>query len=154
MKKKTCCVTGHRDIPVDQIDYVTMELRKAIQQAVDDRFTHFISGFAEGVDLIFAAIVAELKVKHPISLEAAIPYEGRMRKSDPTFQKLIGCCDLVKVHSEKYSKDCFMKRNRYMAERSKRVIAVWDGRNTGGTTATIKYAKHLGKEVYVTRIST
>lgn len=59
MEEKTCCVTGHRDIPVDRLAYVEQELRREVQAAIEDGFTRFISGFAEGVDLMFAAIVAE-----------------------------------------------------------------------------------------------
>ncbi len=60
--------------------------------------------------MIFADIVAELKTQHPIYLEAAIPYQKRMKTPDRDFQRLIHCCDVVKIHSVGYSKDCYMKR--------------------------------------------
>ena len=65
MKGKTCCITGHRDIPPDKLSYVEEELRKAVKEAIEDGFTLFISGFAEGVDLLFASIVIEEKKKNP-----------------------------------------------------------------------------------------
>lgn len=71
-KEHTCCVTGHRNIPADKIQYVQMQLRQELLQAIQSGYTHFISGFASGVDLIFAGIVSELKQEHPITLEAAI----------------------------------------------------------------------------------
>ena len=49
MKKKTCCVTGHRDLPQNQINYVKAALLHEIEKAVADGFTCFMSGFAEGV---------------------------------------------------------------------------------------------------------
>ena len=61
MQEKTCCVTGHRDIPQDKRTYVETELKKEVLAAIADGYTHFISGFAEGVDLTFAALVAEQK---------------------------------------------------------------------------------------------
>lgn len=61
MNEKTCCVTGHRDIPVGRITYVEQELRHEILAAIADGYTHFLSGFANGADMIFAAIVAEQK---------------------------------------------------------------------------------------------
>ena len=61
METKTCCVTGHRDIPKEYLDYVEQELRREVQAAIEDGYTRFISGFAEGADLMFAAIVAEEK---------------------------------------------------------------------------------------------
>ena len=144
---KACCVTGHRDIPAEQVDRIRELLRQEILTAIEDGCTHFISGFAAGADLLFAELVAELKAVHPITLEAAIPYPGRMKTPDKTFQRLIRSCDVVKIHSDSYSKDCYMRRNRYMVDRSQRVIAVYDGRSTGGTATTLRYAR--GKDVRV-----
>ena len=145
--EKTCCVTGHRDIPEEQMDRIQKLLRQEILAAIEDGYTHFISGFATGADLLFAVIIAELKEIYPITLEAAIPYPGRMKTPDETFQRLIRCCDTVKIHSDSYFKGCYMRRNRYLVDQSQRVIAVYDGRPTGGTAATVRYAK--GKDVRV-----
>lgn len=147
MRGKTCCVTGHRDIPADRIGLVKEKLRNAILVAIEDGYTHFISGFATGADLMFAEIIAELKGPYLITLEAAIPYFGRLKTPDKIFQKLIGCCDIVKVHSDQYSKDCYVLRNRYMVDSSGLVIAVFDGRQTGGTAASLMYAKSRGLQV-------
>ena len=103
-KKHTCCVTGHRDIPADKIQYVQMQLRQELLQAIQSGYAHFISGFAAGVDMIFAGIVADLKSEYPITLEAAIPYPGRMDTPDRAFQHLVKVCDTVKVHTDRYSK--------------------------------------------------
>ena len=146
-KEHTCCVTGHRDIPADKIQYVQMQLRQELLQAIQSGYTHFISGFAAGVDLIFAGIVADLKREYPITLEAAIPYPGRMNTPDEVFQCLLKECDIVKVHTDRYSKSCYMVRNRYMIDCSALVIAVHDGRKSGGTAATIKYARQMERDV-------
>ena len=146
-KEHTCCVTGHRNIPADKIQYVQMQLRQELLQAIQSGYTHFISGFAAGVDLIFAGIVADLKSKYPITLEAAIPYLGRMDTPDKAFQRLLKECDIVQVHTDQYSKGCYMVRNRYMVDCSALVIAVHDGRKNGGTAATIKYARQMERDV-------
>ena len=137
---KACCVTGHRDIPAEQMDRIQELLRREILTAIEDGYSHFISGFATGADLLFAEMVAELREVYPITLEAAIPYPGRMKTPDKTFQRLIRCCDTVKIHSDAYFKGCYMRRNRYMVDQSQRVIAVYDGRPTGGTAATVRHA--------------
>lgn len=129
------------------MDRIQKLLRQEILAAIEDGYTYFISGFAAGADLLFADIVAELKETYPITLEAAIPYPGRMKTPDETFQRLIRCCDTVKIHSDSYFKGCYMRRNRYMVDQSQRVVAVYDGRPTGGTAATVRYAK--GKDVRV-----
>ena len=50
MEGKTCCVTGHRDLPQKEINHVKTALRREIDSAVADGFTRFMSGFADGVD--------------------------------------------------------------------------------------------------------
>lgn len=151
--RKICCVTGHRDLPASVETIIRSELRQEVLVAIEDGYTHFISGFASGADLMFAEIVSELKNRYPITLEAAIPHPGRMKTPDETFQRLIGCCDVVKVCSERYFKGCYMVRNRYMVDASQLVIAVWDGRESGGTAATVRYAERCGRKIDIIRVS-
>ena len=117
-------------------------------RALEDGYTRFISGFADGVDLMFAEIVDEMGREHPaVELHAAIPYRGRLQTRDPVFRRLIARCKSVRVYSEAYSSDCYFLRNRSMVEQSQRVIAVYDGRSRGGTAYTIRRAYELGREV-------
>lgn len=146
-KEHTCCVTGHRDIPVEKVPYVQDKLYQELLQTIQDGCMHFVSGFASGVDLIFAGIVADLKHEYPITLEAAIPYQDRVKSPDKTFQCLLKECDIIKVHTDRYSKSCFMVRNRYMVDCSALVIAVHDSRKSGGTAATISYAHRMNRDV-------
>jgi len=153
MYEKTCCVTGHREIPINQIAYVREELQKQIHVAIQDGYTRFISGFAKGVDLLFAAIVVEEKKQYPnLMLEAALPYAGRLKTNDQNFHMLLKNCNSIKIECEKYTPSCFMQRNRYMVSKSQRVIAVYDGRESGGTLFTMRYAHVLEREIYVIEI--
>lgn len=146
---KACMVTGHRNLPAEKTEYIKEQLRREVLQAIGDGYTHFISGFAQGADLVFADIIVEFKKDHPITLEAAIPYRNRVNTKDPEFQRLLSMCDIAGVHSEEYSPGCFFKRNRIMVQLSNRVIAVYDGRGSGGTLATMRYAHTMEKEVRV-----
>lgn len=151
--KKTCCFTGHKDIATDKLEHVKGELQREIMQAVEDGYTHFISGFEEGVDLIFASIVADMMTNNPVlTLEAAIPYRSRMNTTDELFHRILAKCRIVGVHSETYSPACFMKRNREMVSLSQRVIAVYDGREKGGTLFTMRSAYSQERDVRVIRV--
>ena len=44
MKGKTCCVTGHRDLPQNEINKIKTALAHEIDAAVTDGFTCFMSG--------------------------------------------------------------------------------------------------------------
>lgn len=149
MKTKTCCVTGHRELEPSKIEPIKQALRNAIIEAINDGYTHFISGFAEGVDLYFADIVAEMKEENDLFLEAAIPYRNRIKTKDKEFQRLITQCNAVGIHSEEYSSSCYLVRNRFMVQSSDLVIAVYDGREKGGTLSTMRYAHAMEKEVKV-----
>lgn len=153
METKTCCVTGHRDIPADKAAYVKARLQEEIEQAIADGFTTFITGMAKGTDLLFAGLVLAQKVQHPhLFLVAAIPYQNRLNSADPLFQKCLERCESVHVQQTKYSGGCFMRRNRYMVSLSSRVIAVYDGREKGGTLFTMRCAHALEREVREIRI--
>ena len=150
MGEKACCVTGHRDIPADQVERVKEGLRREIGLAVKDGYTRFISGFAEGADLFFAEIVAGLRKGNPaLRLEAMIPYRNRLLKlqKDDYTRELLAVCTEISVTSEEYSQNVYMKRNRFMVEMSDRVIAVYDGREKGGTVSTMRFAHVMKKEL-------
>lgn len=150
---KACCVTGHRDIAADKIDYVTCELRREIEEAIKDGFTFFISGFALGADMIFARLVIELKEKYPhVNLEAALPYPTWLKNRSAEDKELLYQCVGFGVHSPKYSPNCFLIRNRFMANTCERVIAVYDGREKGGTVSTMRYAAALERDIREIRI--
>lgn len=150
MKRKTCCVTGHRDLPQREIGYVKAALRREVGRAVADGHTCFMSGFGEGVDQYFAEIVLEKMKDNPeLELVAVIPYRKRLdslNKRNRTY-KLLEACSEVVVVQEEYHPSVYSRRSRYMAERSDRVIAVYDGREKGGTVRTIRFAHMLKKEL-------
>ena len=153
MEGKTCCVTGHRDIPPDRIPEVLGALEREVSIAVREGYTRFISGFAEGADLLFAeAAVLWTGSRPEYSLVAALPYRGRLECCDPAFRRLLRRCDEVHVLSERCSRECFLARDRWMVNESGLVIGVWDGRRSGGTAYTLRYAKSLGRQVRIIRI--
>lgn len=150
MKKKTCCVTGHRDLPQKELNRVKAALRCEIEKAVAEGFTCFMSGFAEGADQYFAEIVLEMRKSNPaLELVAVIPYQKRLnnlREKKYTYEMLEACADVVVIRKE-YHPSVYSHRNHYMVERSDRVIAVYDGREKGGTAGTIRFAHVLKKEL-------
>ena len=150
---KTCCITGHRDLPPEKIGYVEEILRQKVQYAIKNGYIRFLSGFADGTDLLFASIIADKKKEYPdIQLEAVIPYRGRLKTKNSAFQTSLKYCDQITVVNEDYKPSCYMLRNRYMVDESQMIIAVYDGRNKGGTLATLRYAYKLQRVLQVIQI--
>jgi len=140
-------------MPVEQLKRVEAELRDLIQRAIDAGYDLFLSGFAVGADRLFARLVLEVQDENPVRLEAAIPYAGQLNSTDKEFQFLLTRCSAVTVVCEQYTPDCFFIRNRYLVDHSDAVIAVYDGRQRGGSFYTIKYAKSVGKKIAFVRIT-
>jgi len=146
----TLCVTGHRQLPARHWRTICTGLEKAIDQALQDGYTRFLCGFAEGADLLFAQMVAQRRASRPeLELEAVIPYRGRYERlmASTDTRVLLEACTRVHVLSEVYAKHVFMARNQFMIARSQRLIAVYDGRSAGGTAATVGMAIRGGLEI-------
>jgi len=163
-KEKTCCFTGHRPEKLPwgfrEEDPRCLDLKKRLRQAIErayqDGFRHFIAGMARGCDQYCVEIVLQLREEHPdVTLEAAIPCEeqaNRWKASDrERYSDLIAKCDLETVVQRHYDKNCMQRRNRYMVDRSSRLIAAYDGM-MGGTMYTIHYAMQRGLDVEMIEI--
>ena len=125
-------------------------MEAAIYDMVFLRYTGVATVLADGVDQYFAEIILELQNENPnLKLIAVLPYRKRM---DSLCQKehtnaLLDACAEVIVIQDEYRPNVYAKRNRYMVEHSDRVIAVYDGREKGGTVKTIRFAHQFRKEL-------
>ncbi len=149
---KRCCFTGHRPEKLNMPEQeVKQRLKKAIECAIDNGFTTFISGMARGVDMWAAEIVLTKKaLNNDIKLIAASPFPGFEKSWDLSerqrYNYILEKADYVKFVCDKYSKICFHIRNKFMVDHSKRVIAFFNGEK-GGTKNTVEYAKKQNVEV-------
>ncbi len=159
--QKTVCFTGHRpekifsnDASLDvKLALLKRDIRIQIEQAIDDGYVNFISGMARGTDIFFAELVLYLKQRHPeIKLICALPFpeqgSGFSQKWRGRYDGIIARCDEKTAVCESYSKQSYIIRNKYMVDRSQRVIAVFNGA-PGGTAGTISYAKAKGREIII-----
>lgn len=73
-----CCFTGHRPQKLRRSEKeINADLESAIQQAITDGYTTFITGTAYGVDIWAGQIVVRLRKRNPaLHLIAAIPFQG------------------------------------------------------------------------------
>lgn len=155
----TCCFTGHRPDKLswgtEENDPRCLELKERLAEALERAYKagcrHFICGMARGADLYFAEAVLALRAAYPdVSLEGARPCESQA-DSWPAgerlrYQRILDQCNYETLVQHYYDRGCMMRRNRYMVDRSSRIIAVYDGVPKGGTAQTLAYALRQGLE--------
>ncbi|MGE4276833.1 MAG: SLOG family protein [Lawsonibacter sp.] len=158
-QERTCCFTGHRP---DKLPWGSQEedsrccllkerLNAALERAYGSGYIHFISGMARGADFYFSEAVLVLRENHPeVSLECARPCESQAnawpQQEKRRYQEILDRCDYETLVQHHYDRGCMMRRNRYMVDRSSRIIAVYDGVPKGGTAQTLAYAMRQGLE--------
>lgn len=162
----TCCFTGHRPEKLPWRDNEQeprcLELKTRLAQAVEDAYEagmrHFMCGMALGADFYFCDAVLSLRQRRPgVTLEACIPCEeqaARWRERDrQRYFELVRRCDQETLVQRHYDRGCMLRRNRYMVQRSSKLIAVYNGM-LGGTMYTIQYAMKRNLEVVILDVPT
>ena len=146
--------TGHRPerLEIDE-EKVIKWLDIQVRRAVDDGFTDFIAGMQRGVDIWAAELVLKLKSEkqhEDIRLFAAPAFRGMEKQWEKDWQKkyhaVLQASNDITFVSDKPGRAAFFRRNKWMVDRSKRVIGVYTGA-PGGTKETIAYAEKLGREI-------
>lgn len=153
----SCCFSGHRPGKLpwgdDEGDRRCLALKERLwnemEAAYEQGYRHFICGMARGADFYFAEAVLALRQLHSDTvLEAARPCETQANSWPEAdrrrYQAILDQCDLETLVQHHYDRGCMMRRNRYMVDRSSRIIAVYDGVPKGGTAQTLAYAMRQG----------
>ncbi len=157
----TLCFSGHRPSSLpwgynendDRCIAIKNEIRNLIIGAIDIGYTHFISGMAEGIDIMVAEIVLGLKYEYNhITLECAIPFPKQSARwsfyNQERYNEIISLADKITVISPTFYKGCMHVRNKYMVDHSSLLIAVFNG-SDGGTKNTIELARQKNLEVWL-----
>ena len=153
---KRCAFTGYRPAKLpfgyDEEGPLAQDFKKRLHETlvvlIPQGYRHMISGGAQGMDLIAAEMVLELKEEFPdVTLEMALPYEGQASRWTDDYQRRWHRCvqeaDMVTVISDSFTKGCFFQRNRYMVLQADILVACYDGQE-GGTKMTVDYARQCG----------
>jgi len=159
----TCCFTGHRKTESRSVSYDdTVLTNPALAAAIEKCAVYlyekrgvrtFITGMALGTDLLAAEVVLGMKKTRPdVELVGAIPCADQSaRWTEPArrrYEAIRARLDNSCVFQDVYTRDCMDKRNRFMADNSEYVIAVWNG-TKGGTCQTVRYARKLKRGIFI-----
>lgn len=159
--RRVLAFTGHRPKDLKGYDskkldmYLQSRLAKLIRKT--EPVTGIVGG-AAGVDQDAHHALNALKAEgYDVQIVVAIPFEGHGRNW-PTWAKakaesLLDTADHIVVlapdpgDDTRLVRQLLLERNTFMVDHAQEVIAVWNGKETGGTYACQKYAREVGVPV-------
>ena len=145
MKEKTCCFTGHREIPSKAYQRLFSKTEEMVESLIKEGYLFFGAGGALGFDTIAACRVIVAKKRHPqISVILVLPCRDQTAKWRSSYdialyQRIKGLADSVIYATDVFDPDCMLLRNRMMADMSSVCVAYYNG-GSGGTAYTVRYA--------------
>ena len=153
MRERTCCFTGHRDIPADRLQMVMTGTEAKVRELISQGYRYFGIGGAMGYDTIVAEMLFRLREREypEIKIILVYPFDGFTgRWSDSqqtTYARLLPMYDKRVCVCKSASRDAYLARDRHLVDYSSACIA-YCTRQTGGTAYTIRYAAARGVPVF------
>ena len=133
-------------------------------------YRRFVAGGAQGVDTIFADVVLELREDKPdVELLLAVPFIGQEKRwpeaGQARYKSHLEAANRVYIVNEERDLDlaaahteiaeipyhlvvrALYGRNSWMVDNSDALLAIWSGKQQGGTYHCLNYAKKWGKVI-------
>ena len=157
-----CAFTGHRpqNLPwqFNENDTNCLKLKQILNQQISqlakNGFTDFLSGMALGSDTWAAEAVLNLRKKKPaLKLHCILPCKTQAEKwpvsEQERYQKILAQADSIFFTSRNYHPNCMLERNRFMVEKARMLLAVYNGQPHSGTAAAVRHAQKLGCDIII-----
>jgi len=151
MRETTCCFTGHRAIPVDELPKLKQLLKQEVSLLIERGFDTFCCGGALGFDTLAAQAVIAAKKEHKnIRLFMFLPHPGQengwKEQDKKIYSAILNKADYVSYASGAYVQQCMFTRDRQLVDASS-VCVSYLVHGGGGTFYTISYARQCGLEI-------
>ena len=146
----TLAVTGHRP---DKLGGYSVEVYERLTDFAAGELAELapdlvITGMALGWDMAIAEAARSIGLPY----HAYVPFKGQQLKwpkeSQDLHRNLLKSAQkVVYCSGPRHQPYKMHKRNEMMIEACDTVLAMWNGDNTGGTAAAVRYARLCGKEI-------
>lgn len=125
------------------MDTLARRLKAILVELINDGYIHFQAGGALGFDTLAAQTVLDLKSIYPqINLILVLPCLSQTRgwsdSDKEIYEDIRKNADEVVYTSQKYTRGCMHKRNRFLVDNSS-VCICYLTKSTGGTAYTVDY---------------
>lgn len=147
---KSVSFSGHRKERIlkggsENMLHIRTALIIHVTELYKQGYTVFYSGMANGFDLLAAEVVQTLRNYYKdIQFIAVVPFVGQSKYYDTEdkalYDSLLKGSDKMITLSNRYYRGCFLRRNDYMIQRSRKIVAFGDGNPKGGTYYTARKA--------------
>lgn len=147
---KTCCISANLELPPEQVQSAKRRLRKELDQAIADGYTRFLCTLSPGLELYVARNLARRRRENPdLHLDAVL---GRRRRlwelaNSASTWRLLKACTAIYYPDAPYNPSLEARSLQYMVGQADRVIAVYDGDESGPTALVLMLACVLKKEI-------
>ena len=162
LRRQSCTFTGHRSKKLpwksDEVapDCIALKalLAERIAALAENGVVHFLTGGSDGIDLYATEAVLELREHNPAIKRLCIlpcrEQAGRWPVAPKKrYNAVLEQADAIVYVSQSYHENCMLERNRFMVQLSSVVLAVYNGEKRGGTAATVRYARRMGRDLLV-----
>ena len=151
MQEETCCFTGHRKIPPEELAAISGRLERVILELYRRGTRYYKAGGALGFDTLAAQTVIRLRESCPgMKLILILPCLTQTRGWRPEdaaeYERVKSQADEVIYTGQQYTPGCMHKRNRRLVDGSGICVCYLTG-NSGGTAYTVNYANAQGLEI-------
>lgn len=147
-KDRTCCFTGHRVIPNEAKESLSLKVKDAVLEMYERGYRTFVGGGAIVFDTLAELTVIGLRsVYDDMKLVLAVPCANQDERWNFTqravYERVKKACDEVIVLHDTHTPGCMHERNDLMVDMSSACIAFYSG-HPGGTRYTVEKCRDNG----------
>lgn len=148
---RTCCLSGHRVIPIAEKEALSVQLTDAVSALIEQGYDTFLIGGALGFDTMGGMQILSLKKQHPqlrliLVQPCATQTAGWSRANVEAYETVRGGCDECICLSDRYYHGCMQVRNRYLVDHSSVCLCYLNDLRSG-TAYTVNYADEQGLQI-------
>lgn len=154
LRQKTCCFTGHRDLPADKSEEIAERTAGMVRTLITEYGVCFFGvGGAVGYDTLAAEVLFRLREEEFPNIKVILvyPFDGFIDRwpqaQRAKYQRLLPKYDKVVCASSQPEREAYLKRNRCLVDGSAYCIA-YCAQDYGGTAYTVRYAGRKGIPVW------
>ncbi|MEY8574690.1 SLOG family protein [Oscillospiraceae bacterium 21-37] len=141
LRGRTCCFTGHRNIPPEEVEGIQQKLETTILELYNQGVIYYGAGGALGFDALAAEAVLHLRDNGCPNLRLILvlpcPDQTRGWKAEniARYEEIKGRADKIVYTSQAYTPGCMHRRNRHLVDNSS-VCVCYLTQCRGGTAYT------------------